>query len=576
MQLAVAPTRHDLDEAHSRKRWLDIGVPSIRNLEWVSIGRRVAWALLFLSAMPLHLFYNASFFFGRTTTEYLVAEMGESFLDTGPSTALTNVSETRPGVLDAFENIVLHAPSWDRFTPEECAAIYSKPLMTGHRTLVLITEEERVQRLPGLWSIVGSGNWMCDDDNDDPDPIDPRGASCHPTKARFGDRDGAELAPGTTLFCLAEPFAEDCKLEVSTSLLVAVAVCNALQVFGTLLLFFVLEGPSPLLVTVGDAAASFLARGDIFTKGLCAYDHWLLRWRWPAIDERLPIPWTTRTLRRHAGVSKRWLVMACAALAAAIILAIISLGLALAADARRGTISAAMSYGAFLAKNRVALISLARRTVPQVALLVNLPQLAFSALYLLYNAVLSGFLQAAEWNRFARARHPLRLSARPGGKQRATRWLSLPPRYGAPLALLGALTHWLISQTIFLADVSSLDFSGRDSVDHNTLAAGYSSLCVLLVLIFVLVAAVALAAVGLRPLTGDMTVAGSCSAAIAAACQNAGETEFGAPVGGGAEDGFWTLPLQWGSLGLEDPDGVGHLAFSSMAVMPPLDGALYR
>lgn len=57
MQCLSAPTRSDIDAAHGRKpgMYLDIGVPSIRNLGHISRRRTVLWAALALSSLPLHL-----------------------------------------------------------------------------------------------------------------------------------------------------------------------------------------------------------------------------------------------------------------------------------------------------------------------------------------------------------------------------------------------------------------------------------------------------------------------------------------------------------------------------------------
>jgi hypothetical protein len=57
MQLLAAPTRGEVDKAHSRKRWLDIGVPSWRNLRSISRTRRAIWVALGLSSVPLHFMY---------------------------------------------------------------------------------------------------------------------------------------------------------------------------------------------------------------------------------------------------------------------------------------------------------------------------------------------------------------------------------------------------------------------------------------------------------------------------------------------------------------------------------------
>ena len=55
MQLQAAPTRANIDHAHKNNRWLDIGIPSLRNLQYISNWRRLSWALLALSSVPIHL-----------------------------------------------------------------------------------------------------------------------------------------------------------------------------------------------------------------------------------------------------------------------------------------------------------------------------------------------------------------------------------------------------------------------------------------------------------------------------------------------------------------------------------------
>ena len=54
MQLLASPRRKEVDEAHKRWRWLDIGVPSTRNLRSIALNRRMAWVMLVLSSLPLH------------------------------------------------------------------------------------------------------------------------------------------------------------------------------------------------------------------------------------------------------------------------------------------------------------------------------------------------------------------------------------------------------------------------------------------------------------------------------------------------------------------------------------------
>lgn len=55
MQCMSAPTRAEVDRAHAKFRWVDIGVPSIRNLRKIRGLRVVLWLLLGLTSLPLHL-----------------------------------------------------------------------------------------------------------------------------------------------------------------------------------------------------------------------------------------------------------------------------------------------------------------------------------------------------------------------------------------------------------------------------------------------------------------------------------------------------------------------------------------
>lgn len=55
MQLLLAPTRAEIDAMHKKQRWVDIGIPNLRNLRCVSKHNRVLWSILAFSSLPLHL-----------------------------------------------------------------------------------------------------------------------------------------------------------------------------------------------------------------------------------------------------------------------------------------------------------------------------------------------------------------------------------------------------------------------------------------------------------------------------------------------------------------------------------------
>jgi hypothetical protein len=55
MQCLSAPTRKEIDLAHSKRKWLDIGVLSVKNIRNISGKRAWLWFLLGASSLPLHL-----------------------------------------------------------------------------------------------------------------------------------------------------------------------------------------------------------------------------------------------------------------------------------------------------------------------------------------------------------------------------------------------------------------------------------------------------------------------------------------------------------------------------------------
>ncbi|KOC13760.1 hypothetical protein AFLA70_67g003421 [Aspergillus flavus AF70] len=70
MQCLSAPSRADVDEAHSRRQWLDIGIISTRNLAVMDNKRKALWGLLLISSLPIHMLYNAAIFSSISNIQY--------------------------------------------------------------------------------------------------------------------------------------------------------------------------------------------------------------------------------------------------------------------------------------------------------------------------------------------------------------------------------------------------------------------------------------------------------------------------------------------------------------------------
>lgn len=194
-----------------------------------------------------------------------------------------------------------------------------------------------------------------------------------------------------------------------------------------------------------------------------------------------------------------------------------------------------------------------------------------SFLYLVLNGLFTSMALSAEWARFARQRRAFRVSF-PRGEQRSTYFLQLPYRLGVPLLVVSTLLHWLISQSIFVAQVNEiwpgdedLDPAELDADDTVTTCA-YSPMAMILTCIVVAVVFVFAVVLGRRRLKSGMPLAASCSLAISAACH--------APEGTSS-----LLPVQWGSIASSDGDAeeaeIGHCSFSNDGAGPLVAGKFY-
>ncbi|KAL0939685.1 uncharacterized protein CTRU02_206295 [Colletotrichum truncatum] len=258
--------------------------------------------------------------------------------------------------------------------------------------------------------------------------------------------------------------------------------------------------------------------------------------------------------------------------------------MAMVSDSEGERRSTAFSLSSFTAKDYASIVgwtTLAKASFASLVVLVNTPQILFSALYFLYNALLSSFLQASDWNDFSREHQTLRVTRPERGLnslQRSAYWLQIPPKYAIPLLLFGGTSHWLISQAFFLSKISFFSYQGKPATslgrmgfgrensdrDGELLVANYSSLYLMLSLILAVLALVALFLISRVRLAGNMVLQSGCSVAIAAACQHAQrrgekqalnksgnydyqETEETGGCGENEAD-EWTQPLMWGEI----------------------------
>lgn len=62
MQIVSSPSRKDIDDNHAWLRPLSIGLPSPTNIPVLPRKKQICWAILLLSSVPIHLFFNSAIY----------------------------------------------------------------------------------------------------------------------------------------------------------------------------------------------------------------------------------------------------------------------------------------------------------------------------------------------------------------------------------------------------------------------------------------------------------------------------------------------------------------------------------
>ncbi|KAH7115539.1 hypothetical protein EDB81DRAFT_286349 [Dactylonectria macrodidyma] len=594
MQCLSAPTRADIDKAHFRGKWMDIGIPSLRNLVDVPRKRAVLWGLLVLSSVPLHLFYNSVVFSSLSTVDYIVGIVNET--DSADSTfSLTFNEANRTSEFQYHRHMQYHPDMssyseyledlknlWNsarndelqNLTTSECINKYATAFQTSRGHVLLVGEpgfDPDWQGIPFLKRAVifqastGSDaySWICSNAW-----IEETCRGSLPTIKKQAD----DWRPFDTRikYCLSKREKERCRLNFSPPLVAIVLVSNALK--AAILLYTALRPPDEPLFVLGDAIESYLTSPDAFSSDSCLVSADDLRNGikndWTGPREWFPVKrrWATAVTKR------RWMI--------SMLLYLAALGVSLF-YLIRGIVGLAgpkdfkslwnLGFGAV---TEVALIQkddtpfrFNNAKIILNILVANIPQFLFSILYFQYNALFTGMLAAKEWSDFGYKRKGLRVSSDPKGDQRSRYFLQLPYRWSVPLLFMSILIHWMLSQSIFVVAVEKPEDS-EDATLYST--CGYSPIAIIAVVLTSGVLVLAVVITGFRRLPAAIPVVGSCSLAIAAACHH---------PNGLAQPDEPLVPLRWGVMGScgEAPDegGVGHCGFSSEYVDEPQVGIKY-
>ena len=579
MQCLSAPTRREIDKAHARGDWMDIGVAGMRNLFKIRWPRIILWWCLALSSVPIHLLYNSAVFKTLDANTYSQVLANEEFLRIGNFSTNGLQGEPKAAAYDVLDHYNKNSTSFVRLENADCIAAYGTAFVSGHNDLITITAAQpnnagNVTVFDGhqpQYSFNSGSNlpygWICEDTSDSYYYCDTAAAKKNATNWTM---KGYKID-----YCLAEVLPSHCKLEFSVHILTAVILMNFVKSASMFLTMW--KQRDPTLVTVGDAISSFLDNPDELTRGRCLMGKVDVNtgpMRWKVRDgtrrpNTNPPPITYHApLRRRwfaAASVKRWITTMTLCILA-IITAGVLLGIAMSSltDYIQGSPITNMGFGAVDSR---ALIDIGLPTggasgLVSSVLLANLPQAIVSFLYLMYNGLYTCMLLSNEWSKYAVRRIPLRVTT-PRGEQRSTYYLQLPYTYGLPLIIASGTLHWLISESIFLARVSVYD-NGTEESDSDISQVGYSCAPILCTILLGSTMLLICLGMGARKFQSHMPVVASCSAAIAAACHRP-KDDVDAAV----------LPVQWGDIHSEGTDQIGHCGFTSDDVQDMIPGRLY-
>ncbi|GAP88890.1 hypothetical protein SAMD00023353_1700470 [Rosellinia necatrix] len=572
MQVIVAPTRRDVDKAHGKRKSVEIGVLSLRNLSSIPRRRVALFLVLGLSSVPIHLFFNSLILESTTSTDALIVLAAETFLRgeqpfsspgivVSQTTNLTADAERLEVTLNAIsESVQRNTSDWQRIDMDECRSRYnsSNEPLVNYRHAVMVVTDPRQNSTSGWFNenghnIVATANtsvnsvwttaYLLRGDPRFPNNtiIQPGGPGAQSNVSNALNHvlnlEGTSLVSSQVFldgkigsleaeYCVSEKYSGDCKLELQLSILAIVCVICVLKLSVELTCMVASRHYRPF-ITPGDSICSFIIMPDETTAGLCAYERGNFtslrgkHWRDPYTKSTSPR--ALHTGKRVLGSALPREVWTSHVITCATIVGVISFYFFANPhpNFNASNFGQNISNPAFLNRLDAVFLDGGVPSLLGTAFLVNLPQLALSIYYVTLNSVFTYFVAEMEWASFGTSYKTLRVTEKKGA-QRSTHRLQLPYRYSVPLLISSTLLHWLYSKGTHVAI-----YDGRggyypyDSIRNygfNGVQVSPSALLVSIILTYVVMPLPLLFA--LKPRPSAMVLGGTCSAVISAACHS--------------------------------------------------------
>lgn len=167
MQVLNSFSREEINTAHLKGSWLEIGIPSIQNIPHVSKFKTWCWMILLISSIPIHLLFNSAIFemdhressfsltiaseeFSKRGSYYPVGASlllpGNNFSSIYFEKTLEQYSDETSNIVQSISAIAVNSHEWERLQTMECQQEYlSCSGLRRHRNIVVVAEK------PGGW-----------------------------------------------------------------------------------------------------------------------------------------------------------------------------------------------------------------------------------------------------------------------------------------------------------------------------------------------------------------------------------------------------------------------------------------
>lgn len=285
VQCLSAPTRRDIDKAHAQHKWMDIGVPSIRNLRYFSWPRRTLWGLLVISSIPLHLVFNGVIYFSNSGVHcdmyFVTQDFAEAEIPTWENTPWADQGNFReldwshlPPLYNSLGTLIeMDAKTcaqkldqswiseWSAFLVVSSYRNATEPLRGFYRrknVLPSLRPQHIIEYGPNDDKHIGWCHNSLQDNN----------VADHLCRAYSFHQIGLDCYTPVS-YCLAQEAEQHCTLSFHVPIMIAVIICNIVKLGCIVVMIWRME--STPLITLGDAVASFL--GDPGKYGRRDYNH---------------------------------------------------------------------------------------------------------------------------------------------------------------------------------------------------------------------------------------------------------------------------------------------------------------